>query len=141
MPSLQHRLERCRPSAVSIWASLPVTRVTLAMPVRGAVLAPVRWSKKALFQTFKKCRPGAIGGAICRRRSRRASGAMSGALQKRHFRRYTRRYLRQASATIQVPFTRHRRRPWKRHSGAVHSGWRSSVRLYLLVMLVAGGHP
>ena len=33
----------------SVQAPLPVTGMTLVMPVRGAVLAPIRWSKKVSF--------------------------------------------------------------------------------------------
>ena len=92
MSSLQHRLERCCPSVVSFWASLPVTGVTLAMPVRDTILAPVWWSENELFQTFKKCHSRRATTQSRRHWRRRLQalfpplGAIGGAIYKRHWR-------------------------------------------------------
>ena len=72
MSSLQRRLERCRPSAISFWAPLPMTRVTLAMPVRAVIWRCFRHSRSVIQGTQQgrsRCpsgaSPGASPGTIC----------------------------------------------------------------------------
>ena len=68
MSSLQRRLERCRPSAISFWAPLPMTRVTLAMPVRAVIWRCFRHSRSVIQGTQQgrsRCPSGASPGTIC----------------------------------------------------------------------------
>ena len=68
MSSLQRRLERCRPSAISFWAPLPMTRVTLAMPVRAVIWRCFRHSRSVIQGTQQgrsRCPSGASPDTIC----------------------------------------------------------------------------
>ncbi|CBI35157.3 unnamed protein product, partial [Vitis vinifera] len=100
---------------------------TRAMLVRGAVLAPVRWSKKV--SNSAVCR-------LCFLLQAPLEAPFAAPFQER-FRCHVRctpkapiQVLHQA--LFKAGFSHHsRRRPWKRHSGAIHSSWRAPLRLFL----------